>query len=77
MATGLPRPSSISSAASSKVGLVPGTLQGDKLTPRVPKKTKHKRDGSVVGSRWQDALAMGILFFKHTAQLILGRKSKL
>lgn len=34
--TSLPRPSSTSSAESSKVGLEPGTLQEDKLTPRVP-----------------------------------------
>lgn len=32
----LPRPSSISSSASRNVGLEPGTLQGDRLRPRVP-----------------------------------------
>lgn len=51
----LPRPSSTSLAASSKVGLEPGTLQEDRLTPRVPRTMQGTRlvSGRAVAMPWE------------------------
>lgn len=68
-----PSPSSISSLASWKVGLEPGTLHGDKLSPRVPagggrQKGMHARfQGRCWARGWLDGEAGGRLCPRHAA----------